>query len=222
MRNFFVLVSALMMLLLSGISHAGDITATAPPAPDKSSKYLFYMHGGYPERRGGTGEYDYQGIIEKFASMGFHVIGEVRGQTMPPRYARQIARQVNQLLNAGVPAANITVAGHSKGGLMTLMTSTFVGRDDIKYGVMAACAPRGSRFHRSYRRFMQNLASGIRGRFLVAWDVSDDVAGNCDQALEMGSAKYRNKVFKTGEGHRLFYNPSDNWMKELATLANKP
>lgn len=221
MRVIWAFLTTLIVLGATGTVSAGGVTPTPPSAPDKATKYLFYMHGGYPEKHGGSGEYDYRSITQGFAAMGFHVVGEVRNQVRPRPYARQIAGQVQRLLDAGVPAANITVAGHSKGGLMTMMASTFIARDDVKYGVMAACGARGSQFYRGYKRFIRNMASDIRGRFLVAWDKSDDVAGNCDEALTAGGAKFRNKIFQTGQGHRLFYRPSDVWMKELAAFAKE-
>ena len=48
---------------------------------------------------------------------GLVVIGEVRRPTKFPVYTSVTSDQVNRLLDAGVPSANITVAGHSKGGL---------------------------------------------------------------------------------------------------------
>lgn len=192
----------------------------APPSsPDPAKTYLFYMHGGYVEKHGANGDYRYGDVLEALAGKGLVVIGEARSSGNPGRYARTIVEQVQGLLDAGVPATNITVAGHSKGGFISLLASTRIGNSAIKYGIMAACGQQGTPFHKTYRRFIKKDAKRAKGKFLVAWEEGDNVAGNCDQALDKAGADYRNEVLSVGGGHRLFYQPEATWIELLTSFA---
>ncbi len=220
MIRFISILFVLIALAISGRpATAGDVMSAPPASPDPAARYLFYMHGGYPERRGGGADYKYDSILETLADKGFVVIGELRGQTNPRQYGAGIADQVQSLLDAGVPTANITVAGHSKGGLMSMVAASALGNPDVKFGVMAACGQEGSRFNRSYKKFVKRSAARIKGRFLVAWAEDDDVAGNCDKALNKAGVPYENKVLPAGRGHQLFYTPEPVWIDLLSAYA---
>lgn len=217
-------VSLLAAALLAGTfggspAGAGEVLSAAPRSPDASARYLFYMHGGYPEKKGGNADYRYNAILSTLADKGFVVIGEVRGQTRPGQYAKAIAGQVRGLLNAGVPVANITVAGHSKGGFMTLLSSIEIGNPSMKFAVMAACGLPGTSFNRTYAKFTKRAAKRMQGRFLVAWAEDDDVAGACDKAMNRAGVRFENKVLPAGRGHRLFYTPEAVWIDVLVGFA---
>ena len=197
---------------------AGDVVSEAPDMPDPDARYLFYMHGGYPEKRGGNADYEYDNNLRALADKGFVVIGELRGPTNPRDYGARVAGQVSRLLEAGVPASQITVSGHSKGGFMTLVAAANLQNPEIKFGVMAACGRKGTRFHKTYRKFTKRAAANMRGRFLVAWAEDDDVAGDCDKALDAAGVTYENKILPAG-GHRLFYRPDPTWIDLLAGFA---
>ena len=55
-----------------------------PSNPDPKARYIFYMHGVYPEKHGGVGDYNYWGIVKALQAKGLVVIGEVRGHTEFP------------------------------------------------------------------------------------------------------------------------------------------
>ncbi|MBT6095795.1 MAG: hypothetical protein HOK06_02355 [Rhodospirillaceae bacterium] len=198
---------------------AGEVLNTPPSSPDPTKTYLFYMHGRYIEKRGPDADYRYASILEALAKKDLIVIGEVRGDTAFGKYAAKIVSQARSLLEAGVPVSNITVAGHSKGGFISLIVSTRLGESSIKYGVMAACGVEGTGFRRPYQRFIRKDAHRAKGRFLVAWEQGDTEAGKCDAALDKAGVEYHNEVLTVGGGHRLFYEPEPTWIKLLADFA---
>ena len=185
-----------------------------PSNPDPKARYIFYMHGVYPEKHGGVGDYNYWGIVKALQAKGLVVIGEVRGHTAFPTYTSAIFDQVNRLLDAGVPPANITVAGHSKGGLLSLLVSIRLGRDDIKFAVLAACGTR-----RPYRVMVMRKAKGLRGKFLIMWDKNDHAFGACDESLRKGRVTFTNKILDDGGGHELFNQPTPVWIDPLVSFA---
>jgi len=198
---------------------AGEVLDAPPSQPETSAKYLFYMHGRHVEKHGTNNGYSYPTILDALAKKGLVVIGEVRSDTNPGSYSKGIARQVRALLDAGVPAKNITVAGHSRGAFMSMLSASRIQNEAIKYGVLAGCGVKGSEFRRSYMRFTKRSAKRMRGRFLVAWDADDDVTRECDLAMEKAGVDFRNLVFQTGNGHQLFYTPESVWIDPLAEFA---
>ena len=213
------LVIAIMFGISSLSVRAGEVLDALPSQPDPSAKYLFYMHGRYVERQGADGNYEYAGILDALAKKGLVVIGEVRSDTDPGAYSNNIARQVRGLLGAGVPAKNITVAGHSKGGFMSMLSASRIQNEAIKYGILAGCGVEGSEFRRPYMRFSNRRAKQMRGHFLVAWDADDVVTRECDLAMGKAGVDFRNLVFETGSGHQLFYKPKPVWIDPLAEFA---
>ena len=185
-----------------------------PSNPDPKTQYIFYMHGVFPEKRGAGGDYNYWGIVKALQAKGLVVIGEVRGPTKFPVYTNAISDQVNRLLNAGVPSANITVAGHSKGGLLSLLVSIRLGRDDIKFAILASCGTR-----HPYRVMVMKRAKELRGKFLIMWDKNDQEAGACDESLRKGRVTFTNKILDEGSGHKLFNQPAPVWIDPLVSFA---
>lgn len=214
-----VIVSVVLIGLMSHSVHAGEVLDSPPPQPDTAKKYLFYMHGRHVERRGPNGAYEIGAILGRLAKEELIVIGEVRSDTNPRSYSGIISTQVTALLDAGVPAKNITVAGHSRGGFMTMLSSARLQNKSVKFAVLAGCGIVGSEFRRSYERFSNRRARNMLGRFLVVWDADDDVTRECDLAMKKADVEFRNLEFNTGKGHRLFYRPDPIWIEPLANFA---
>ncbi len=191
-----------------------------PDRVDPAKRYMFYMHGTYVERVGPLENYHYYDILDVLAAKDFVVIGEARSLTQVGTYARNIARQVQQLLDAGVPSYHITVAGHSKGGMITMTVATLMAKPGINYVVFAGCGLPGNEYLSGYRKFVEAEAKGIEGNFLIAWAADDEIAGNCDLAMQKGKADYVNKVLPAGlGGHKIFYNANPVWLDELVNFA---
>jgi hypothetical protein len=203
-------------------SSAGSVQKDVPSAIDPNAKYLFYMHGFAIELGGPRAKsYNYSGILNELAKRGFVVIGEERSRVRNEVYAEKVSGQVKKLLSAGVPAKNITVGGHSKGGMITMLVMSMLADPDIAYVNFAGCGMKGSGFGGALQ-FAEQGASGARGRLLSAYDRTDKIAGSCKAALEkMTKAAVTERVLDIGGGHELFYSPKAEWLDILQAWAER-
>ena len=220
MTGVRLLFASLILFIFAATGYAGEVYIKPPSNPDPNSKFLFYMHGRFLEKNKNTAVYQYPEILKSFAGSGFSVIGEIRksAEFAPNIYARRIFDQVNQLISRGVPASNITVAGHSKGGILTMVASSLIQRDDMRFAVLASCAYTGKQVN-SYNRFIRSRAKQMRGIFLIMWEKSDKGFADCNKAMEVSGVPFRNIRLSNGGGHRLFYQPKMSWMRPLIKFA---
>lgn len=211
---------AVAVAVLPCASLAGEVLAAPPAQPDAAGRYLFYLHGAALEL--GTrhaDRYDYRGILEALAQRGFTTIGEVRGVTDNDDYADKIAAQVRALLAAGVPASRITVAGHSKGGDITLRIMARLANPELGYVNLAGCGV-SPRQRRQIARLAERLGATPSGYLLSIFDRRDAIAGSCEVLLKaLPEATRREQVLNTGGGHELFYQPDPVWLDPLQTWA---
>ena len=200
----------------------GSVNKDVPSNLNPNNKFLFYMHGFAIEKGGPRAKsYDYSGILRELADRGFVVIGEERSRVKNEEYAEKIAGQVRKLLDAGVPARNITVGGHSKGGMITMLVMPILADPDIAYVDFAGCGREGSGFE-GYLQFAKHGASKARGHLLSAYDRSDRIAGSCKEALDkMTNATVTEHVLDIGGGHELFYTPKPEWLNILQEWAER-
>jgi len=213
---------ALALVLASCVALASSdarILERVPESPDPSAHYLFYLHGRIIEVQGPEavsadfGRYEYRGILEAFADRGFVVVAEVREDGAGREFAVATAKQVRRLLEAGVPARNITVVGFSKGGYLALGVSAIVGAEEVGYAILAGCG--------SDPAWIARLGPRIRGRFLSLFDRSDRLSPSCDPLFaEAGLVSDKSEhVFDTGLDHGLFYRPREDWVDRVARWA---
>ncbi len=149
-RTMRSLLAVFLLILSTCVSTRIDIPSavvpTSPPAgsrhtnlPEKidpTGRYLFYIHGKLIEDQGTVdavspafGPYEYTEILDYLTGAGFTVISEARtAPTDGVAYAQEIGAQIEALLEAGVPPANITVMGFSKGGGIAILTSAWLPR----------------------------------------------------------------------------------------------
>lgn len=187
-----------------------------------SQKYLFYLHGGllemkgYPASHPVHGPYEYQKIITALEQQGFIVKTEIRRQQPPLDYAKRLSQEVNALLKEGVAPENITVAGHSKGGIIAVIASSLLQQPKIKYVILAGCG-QGA-FKADYEHLLRQFGNQLMGQFLSIYDASDKTAGTCNRlfAKPTPSLSKKEVVLDTGLGHGLFYQPNQKWI-ELVT-----
>lgn len=187
-----------------------------PDSIDPEKRYLFYLHGkiiedqGIPAISPQYGEYEYEAILEKLAHYGFVVIGEQRlKDTDSVEYARKIADQVNKLLDAGVPASNITVVGASKGAGITVFVSNLLVNSEVNYVLLAICHPD----------VVEDLIQRriyLHGNVLSIYDAVDEYAGSCQELFSFsegkGISRYDEVVLEIGDGHGILYKPLDEWI----------
>ena len=206
------------LLSLASPSFSGEVLQDLPTTINPSSKYLFFLHGRIVERKGVAfadsndyGFYEYKKILNMLAKHGFTVISEARGgDTKVKRYAKKIASQVDTLIEEGVPARNITVSGFSKGGKITLVTSSLVGNERINYVVLAGCI-------RKTKKFINKFSLDLKGRVLSIVDYNDDTFSSCEDMFNSSSGGLEHKeiILKEGSGHGVFYTPNDKWIKPM-------
>ena len=183
----------------------------APPAhPDPSGRFLFYLHGAIVEGSDGRpvspdyGPYEYQKIIERFADDGFTVISEIRpAKTDPAFYGKKVASWVDQLIQAGIPARNISMVGASKGGVIAAHVSALLRQPDLRFVILAG--------------FFRNLESernlSLHGRVLSIHDASDVFAIAPDDYFKQSPdlSDGESLVTQTGLGHGLVFQPHPAW-----------
>jgi hypothetical protein len=158
------------------------------------------------------------------------VISEVRDSgTTPREYAEHVAGQVKRLLAADVPPQRTTVAGHLKGGAITLITAALLQNPDIKFIDMAGCGSDGL-FARIFRRLTKTFGSRITGRLMSVYDADHRITGSQDHRIAGSCAaikhasetvKVSEKVLSTGRGHQRFYQPAAVWMDPVAKLVKE-
>lgn len=201
---------------------AAAVLSDVPDVIDPKAKYLFFMHGINLERGGNAARgTDYPGILQALANRGFIVIGEQRSPVANEAYAEKVAAQVKKLLAAGVQANNITVAGNSKGAMISMLVMPIVADPDIAYVNFAGCGREGSGFY-GYLGFADQGASKARGRLLSAYARNDRIAGSCKPALDkMTGATVRERVLDNGGGHELFFTPDAAWLDVLQAWAER-
>jgi hypothetical protein len=196
-----------------------------PDSIDLNNKYLFYLHGkiiedqGLPAISPDFGEYEYEAILEQLSRNGFVVISDQRTKdTDGVEYARKIAEQVTTLIDAGVPAQNITVVGASKGGAIAIYVSHFLENQGVNFILMAICHP-------DYVDILIRDKIALYGNVLSIFDSVDEYAGSCQELFSLsegrGLSRYDEIVLDIGTGHGILYQPLDDWILPVVQWANK-
>lgn len=202
-------VSPTSPLALAGFGFPAEI--------DPSERYLFYLHGriiedqGIPAISPGYGEYRYEDILKEFQENGFVVISELRPRNTDGwEYARRTARQVTDLLTAGVPPGSITVVGASKGASIATVVSYLVGNLDVNYVLLGSCHPS------VVDDWLQQDVT-LSGNVLAIYDFADDeYSGSCEDLFNISEDKGINRheeiVLQVGTGHGILYEPLPEWV----------
>ncbi|MGB5233220.1 MAG: hypothetical protein WBN83_17030 [Desulfoprunum sp.] len=191
-----------------------SILQQAPDEPDLSSRYLFYLHGliveeaGIRPRSEEHGYYEYQLILEELAGRGFVVISEARPQgTRIKPYAEKIAAQINGLLAHGVAPANITVAGASKGGIITAYISTMLQNKEIHFVFLAGL----------FEKCLQDPDLKLYGHVLSIHDRAEKLSMTPSLYFQrsQGLGEFKEIVVGLDLGHGLIYQPYREWVEPL-------
>jgi predicted esterase len=184
-----------------------------PSAIDPSASYLFFFHNYYVETKGTDGDCKYFDILKAFADKGFIVISEIRPKDASVvEYAKKATANIQKLLDAGVPPENITVAGHSKGGVIAIQVASLLEKPKVNYVIMAGCGIAG--LEKAYPDFGR-----LNGNFLSVYATSDKVAGSCSTAFSQAKQDVLIKeiAFENAAGHQLFFKPTDDWFEPVVS-----
>jgi len=218
-------VSVLFFLFATPVS-AGSIHQDVPADLDPNARFLIYLHGTWPETSPVSephprhGLFEYEDILEALADEDFVVISELRRNRTDPRsYARtRVVAQVAALVAGGVPAQQITVAGFSKGGFMSLLVSAMANEPGLNLVNMAGCGER--QFRRIYETVLSDEAAHMKGRMLSLYDKRDPVAGTCAEAKAQASGLvFEEEELSIGAGHGSFYSPHSQWVDRVSAWA---
>lgn len=189
---------------------------------DSSHKYVFYLHGAIIEEGNlrptheKYGLYDYPAIISSLSKFDFQLISEQRQpDTDYFLYAKKIVSEINELFNAGVKPKNITIAGFSKGAMITVVTSSLLESDELNFVIMATC---GEWYDSN--DFLKGLR--LRGNVLSIYEKSD-IAGSCQSLVSRlpAPSTFIEIEIDTGKKHGAFYLPRDEWIKPLVSWVNR-
>jgi predicted esterase len=184
--------------------------------------YIFYLHGKIVEDQGRNavserfGPYEYDRIVSALGQTGAEVVSEVRKTNTDSRsYATQVAAEIRQLKQSGVPSRHITVIGASKGAAITLDVSHLLNDDEISYVLLAICAP-------SLLEYWARQEICPAGRVLSIYDASDESVGSCNALVDRCRATvadYREIVLDLGLSHGILYQPYDEWVSPVLEWA---
>ena len=190
------------------------ILPCVPDNPDSTRSYLFYLHGLIVEEAGirpkseEHGYYEYELILEELARAGFIVISEAREKgTEIKLYAENIAAQIKELLANKVPPGNITVAGASKGGIISAYVSTMLKEKEINYIFVAGL----------FEKCLKDESLKLYGKILSIHDRSDKLSITPSLYFQRseGLGQFKEIVLSLDIGHGLIYRPYREWIDPL-------
>ncbi len=230
LKNIKHLVFFLVISIASSSMAKAIVVQELPVNPDPNGRYMFLMFGLQTEFMGPDSynqmyqkKYETTALAKAFSELGYTVIVEMRPRnTVEEEYGDKIATQVKQLIAQGVKPANIVVAGHSKGAVITLVAAGILAQKEIKYVVMAGCAlPSTTRIaninpRHLYVGFLEKYAPKAQGEMLSLYDKEDNEFQTCQEygKAATGLNLIEKKVdtrSSPGKGHAAFYSPDPQW-----------
>jgi predicted esterase len=213
-RPLAALIPALVLCASALAAQTGAVTSDVPDTVDPSADYLIYLHGRIIEVQGrrpthpAFGVYEYDKILNDFARRGFQVISEARpADTRIPEYAEKAAGQVRALVADGVPAERITVVGFSKGGMITIATSSTLRMPHVRYVILAGCN----------QGVFDDETLTLTGRVLSIHEASDNIGLSCAPLFErsLEAEETVERLIDTGARHGAFYTLRDAWVEPM-------
>ncbi|HVS10320.1 MAG TPA: tetratricopeptide repeat protein [Planctomycetota bacterium] len=199
--------------------HPGLVAALEQAHP----RHLIYLHGRiiqdqqdrralHPEH----GHYELEKIAEAFREQGFVVTAEVRPKgTSVDEAAARVVEQVRRLLESGVPANRIVVAGASMGASIAFEAAARLQNRDVRFAVLGACLSANLRaLHREGKR--------PSGRLIAIREETDEMSTPCkpwDDSETPSSLRTSEVVVHTGLGHGFFYRPLPDWVEPMLEWA---
>ena len=213
--NGWMMAGLIMAMMAS--ANAQAIFPDVPDNIDTRARYLFYLHGAIVENKGlrpvsqRFGVYEYEKILAAFKDKGFMVISEARAKnTHAGLYAQKVITQIKRLLQAGVPPANISVVGASKGGFIAMLISTGLQNKEVNFVILSGCNEAELRFD-----------IDLYGNILSIFDENDQIASSCEKIFEKSSGLNAHKELKlkVGTGHGIVYKPLKEWIEPAVRWA---
>ena len=204
--------------LLFALALAVASCGAASPAKPERPHYLFYLHGKIIEDMGETGvsprfgKYDYRGIVRALEADGLTVVSDVRPKgTDPSAYADMLVAKIRKKIATGVPPANITVVGASKGSVIAMLVSSRLRVSGIRYVFLANCNAWMER----------TFAPRFTGDVLSIYEASDEMAQSCRPIASRSPSigQFKEIRLETGLGHGIVYRPLSEWVRPATAWA---
>lgn len=194
----------------------GVVYSTLPELVDPNERYVFYIHGKIIEDQGrgavseDFGPYEVDPILQYLAEAGFAVIGEFRtGPTDVDAYSDRVLMQIHTLLDAGVAPEKLTIIGFSKGGYITLLSSSKLADARLNYVAIGICVDE----------INNDPRLRPEGRILSIYEESDEFGSSCQRLIERspGVKDFTEIVLKTGKRHGAFYRADPTWLDPVVS-----
>jgi len=210
------------VLFLSSSVLAQTIGPNIPGEVSKKGKYMFYLHGGVVTALGDMainqsvpewGPYEYSRILDSLRKRGFHVISEIRKESIHDSvYAWKIVKQVDSLTQRGAKINNMIVVGASAGWNITLLAASKIKNKKMKYVLMGGCWPET---HKDYA----NLS--LYGKFLSIIETTDP-HGTCNSIFQERRTinTYKEIKLNTGLSHGFIYKGYKSWIDPIVAWSD--
>lgn len=210
-------IAALMLLFFPLMpAHGNGLFDKLPDTLYPNQHYVFYSHGLIVEGEDPAplhpefGRYEFPAIKQALFDIGgFNLIALHREANLPfEQHTGVLKNWIYSLLDAGVPASNITLIGFSRGAQISAKVASDLREININTVLMAVCIGGDA----------EDFANaGIGGHLLSIYE-SSDVPGSCSGLADRSKLlSFREVETSTGRSHGAFYQPLREWMEPLAT-----
>jgi len=173
--------------------------------------HIYYLHGKINEEQGRNaisekfGKFDMDEILKQLNVNNSVIHCEIRTKDTDVKiYATKISREIDSLINSGIPPKNITIVGASKGAIIAMNISN-INKHNINYVFLAG--------NNDYQE--KNNDWKFHGQILCIYDLSDDIAGknyNYWKEKPNYSTIFEQLEIKTNLGHGFLYKPLKEWI----------
>jgi len=173
--------------------------------------HIYYLHGKINEEQGRNavsekfGKFELDEILKQLNVTNSVIHCEIRTKDTDVKiYATKISREIDSLINSGIPPKNITIVGASKGAIIAMNISN-INKHNINYVFLAG--------NNDYQE--KNNDWKFHGQILCIYDLSDDIAGknyNYWKEKPNYSTIFEQLEIKTNLGHGFLYKPLKEWI----------
>jgi hypothetical protein len=201
------------LIFITNSVYGQKTNTSVPKKIDRSSSYLFYLHGKIIEEQGANafskefGKYEYQKILDTLTKAGFVVNSEQRPKnTQSDKYASHVVAQIDSLLKANVAPEKITVVGASKGAWISIIVSSKLKNEKVKFVLMGIC---DDEYDYSLDMFK------ICGNILAIYEKSDPLGGSCSKLISRNKdciTRTSEIELNLGNGHGFIFRPYKEWV----------
>lgn len=197
LRNIFIAVFSFCSIIMYG-----------------QKQYVFFLHNKFledhslQESHPKYGIAEYEAILRKLKNKNTVVISEKRKpNTDPAVYAQKVKKQIDSLIEKGIPAGRITVIGTSQGGYIAQYVSYYEKNPQLKFVFIGASFKDDS--------LEKDPNFRLYGRILSITEKSDD--GHVPMSQQERFIRSQVKDFKeielnTGLNHGFLFKALDSWI----------